>query len=121
MENENCYICGLSLKDNFCHKLPCDHIYHYECIMNTFIHTRRYTFNYHNQCPYCLKDSGYLPIVNGLKKLNIGVHVATIQDSFNIEIKNTLCKAILKTGKNKGNKCNKKCALGYEYCKRHKQ
>ena len=73
--------------------------------MNTFIHTRRYTFNYHNQCPYCLKDSGYLPIVNGLKKLNIGVHVATIQDSFNIEIKNTLCKAILKTGKNKGNKC----------------
>ena len=30
------------------------------------------------------------------------------------------CDSILKTGKNKGNPCNKNCELGYFKCKRHK-
>ena len=35
--------------------------------------------------------------------------------------KNIPCQYILKRGKNKGKQCNKKCFLGYEYCKIHKK
>mgnify|MGYP001397928098 CR=1 FL=1 len=118
-EDVECSICGVCLEKSFTHQLCCGHTFHYECLMKTFIHTKKYTSNYNNCCPYCNVKCGYLPVVNGLKKVMIGVHAKNI-----LEIDNTIdyqkgCKAILKSGKNKGNSCNKNCQLGYEYCRIH--
>ena len=56
-----------------------------------------------------------LPIVNGLKKLHYGIHYYDNKPLLN----NTLCNHTLKSGKNKGNKCNKNCKLGYNVCGTH--
>jgi len=123
MDNDNdddCSICGLNLKDKYQYKLPCNHPFHYECLLKTFTPTKQYQINH---CPYCRVKCGYLPIVNGLKKITIGVH-GTSSELFapgKSEIKNEPCKAILQKGKNKGNICNKHCLLGFEYCGLHKK
>ena len=33
-----------------------------------------------NHCPYCRGKNNYLPVVNGLKKLHIGVHVTSYEE-----------------------------------------
>ena len=128
MDIEECSICGLELNEKYTHELSCGHKFHYECLMKTFAHTPKKSYGKKkvlNSCPYCRKDCDYLPIVNGLKKLLIGVHFATIKE-FSDENgisknKNERCKYILKRGKNKGNECSKNCFLGYDYCKIHKK
>ena len=124
MPEEDCSICGLDLKDKFCYQLKCSHEFHYECLMKTFISNPKTNKDNNNLCPYCRGKSDYLPIVNGLKKLIIGVHVNSINDCYDenglSKNKNESCKYILKRGKNKGNECSKNCFLGYKYCKVHK-
>ena len=66
-EDVECSICGVCLEKSFTHQLCCGHTFHYECLMKTFIHTKKYTSNYNNCCPYCNVKCGYLPVVNGLK------------------------------------------------------
>ena len=61
-----------------------------------------------NSCPYCRSNCGYLPVVSGLKKIIVGVHVKSFDEINNYTI-NTKCNHIITRGKNKGNKCNKKC------------
>ena len=126
--DEDCSICGLNLKDKYSHQLKCNHIFHYECLMKTFSHNLGKHYGgkkTYNSCPYCRNKCEYLPIVNGLKKLIVGVHFATIQEFSDengfTKNKNTQCKFILTRGKNKGNECAKKCQLGYDYCKIHKK
>ena len=57
--------------------------------------------------------------------MELGIHVKNIEDLYDenglSKNKNEPCKAILQRGKNKGNQCNKKCLLGYEYCGLHKK
>ena len=69
----------------------------------------------YNSCPYCRNKCEYLPIVNGLKKLIVGVHFSTIQEFSDengfTKNKNTQCKFILTRGKNKGNECAKKSLI----------
>ena len=107
---EDCSICGITLDDKFKIELNCNHIFHYECIMKSFKH------NKNTECPYCRKKNGLLPIVNGLNKPISGIHYWG-----NDKITNTStgCEGILKSGKNKGKQCNKKCKLGYNYCLFH--
>ncbi len=114
---EDCSICGLSITDKYCYELPCKHKFHYECLMKTFMKNPK--LNNKNYCPYCRSESGNLPIVNGLKKILIGVHVNNYSELNTIKLKNEPCKYILKKGKNKGEKCGKNCFLGYDYCKIH--
>ena len=121
MSEEDCSICGLKLLDKYSHNLQCNHIFHYECLMKTFIRSKMYKSNT-NSCPYCRETCGYLPIVNGLKKIFIGVHVSNAKELISmIDHKNTPCQFILTRGKNKGNQCSKNCFLGYDYCKVHKK
>ena len=122
-EEEECSICGLNLTDKFCHKLKCSHVFHYECLMKTFIHLSSVQVNGRN-CPYCRSKCDYLPLVNGLKRTIISVHFGLFSGAFPKNILkqeyNDPCKFILTRGKNKGNGCGKNCSLGYEYCKSHK-
>jgi len=87
--------------------------------MKTFQNTN----NIHSKnCPYCRKNTGYLPIVKGLKKIVPGIHIdyiSNIQPQQSEIIENNKCSFILTRGKNKGNQCSKYCFLGYDYCKIH--
>ena len=69
-------------------KLNCGHIFHYECIKMS------YKYSHKTECPYCRQNGGKL------------------KNPCNI------CKAILKTGKNKGLQCNNKVKIG-DYCGKH--
>lgn len=103
-----CGICGEDLESKFKHKLICGHVFHYECLYNTFRH------DWLKSCPYCRQEFNVLPLVNGLKHINKNIHQGIISDYINIP-----CDQILKVGKNKGNKCNNNCLLGRYKCKRH--
>tara|TARA_B110000495_G_C22953752_1_gene558625 strand:- start:687 stop:1082 length:396 start_codon:yes stop_codon:yes gene_type:complete len=126
VEQEDCGICGLELKDKFSHTLVCNHTFHYECLMKSFVNSPKYKKEL-NHCPYCRKISDFLPLVNGLKKVVPDVHckntITSIQEK-KLELKNNnsnRCAFILTRGKNKGNECNKNCSLGYNTCKAHLQ
>lgn len=69
-------------------KLTCGHMFHYKCIEMSYKYSKKC------ECPYCRQNGGKL------KKI--------IQ----------CCKAILKTGKNKGQKCSHKVKIG-DYCGKH--
>ncbi len=47
-ESEDCDICGLSIKDKYSYALVCN--------QNTHKYKKEY-----NHCPYCRKNSDYLP------------------------------------------------------------
>jgi len=117
---EECSICGIDLKDKYQYKLPCNHTFHYECLLKTFVSLNKDTYKYNNNCPYCRDKCGYLPIVNGLTKIKVGIHVSK-KEEITYNCNHISCQAILQRGKNKGNQCNKKCLLGYEYCGLHKK
>jgi len=106
---EACSICGDNLKLHYSHKLECDHIFHYECLLKSFKGAKN------NNCPYCRSTNNYLPLVNGLKKIEHNIHDTLNQYNY-VNIK---CKTILKSGKNKGNECGNFCKLGYFSCNRH--
>jgi hypothetical protein len=107
----SCIICGEDLKNKYSIKLECNcnYEYHYECISSTLKHDKS------NKCPYCSKPFIYLPLVNGLKKIDKKIHKIDENNSY----ENIMCKSILKSGKNKGNECGKYCKLGYFQCNRH--
>ena len=69
-------------------RLLCGHIFHFECIQTA------YKYSKIPECPYCRQNGGKL------------------------KNPHTLCKAILKTGKNKGHVCGNKIKIG-DYCGKH--
>ena len=89
-KGEICMICHFPIctkKESL--SLSCNHKYHKNCINTNRLFIK---------CPYCLKvTKKNIKKNNEKKKINI------------------LCQAILKSGKNKGKKCNRK------NCKIHKQ
>ena len=112
--SSSCDICGDLLNLKYTHTLPtCNHIYHYECIMKTFMFNK----NKCNFCPLCRTKSGLLPIVNGLPKLIKDIHYIHYNNIPEYECKP--CNATLKTGKRKGLECGSKCIIGSHICKRH--
>lgn len=115
MENSSCDICGELLEIKYFHTLKnCNHTYHYECIMKTFMYDKKRK----NQCPLCRTENGLLPIVNGLSKLTKGIHYNDVTVNLpNYE--SISCNAILQSGKRKGQECGSKCMLGLSVCKRH--
>jgi len=124
MDTENteiidCSICGLNLKDKYQHKLSCNHIFHYECLLKTYQSIKKNDYKHRNCCPYCREKSQLLPVINGLKVISKGIHYHSENEK--PELKCIPCKAILQKGKNKGNVCKKKCLLGFEYCGLHKK
>jgi len=69
-------------------KLNCGHIFHYDCIKMAYKYAKKM------ECPYCRQNGG---------KIN------KLEDT---------CKAIIKTGKNKGCACKNKIKIG-KYCGKH--
>ena len=110
-EELDCDICGEPHKCKHVHTLKCNHSFHYECIMKSYMSSR----DKFNQCPLCRTKQGCLPIVNGLPKLIRGIHYMDECPEYNAGT----CNAILKSGKRKGLECGSKCVLGFNVCNRH--
>lgn len=91
--NDNmCDICYELNDEYFSIKLDCSHIFHYECLKQSFKYCE-------NNCPYC-----NIPIL--LSKF---------------EYIKPKCKAILKKGKNKGKNCSNNAIKNNNcFCKLHK-
>ena len=106
-EDLDCDICGESHKCKYVHTLKCNHSFHYECIMKSYVSSREK----YNQCPLCRTKQGLLPLVNGLPKLIRGIHYTTPNPPPNTS---TRCKVLLKSGKRKGFECGSKCILGFD-------
>jgi hypothetical protein len=104
-----CGICAEPLNNKFKTKLKCNHEFHYECLQNSF------KKDWLKMCPYCRSENNFLPLVNGIKKIDYNIHDKTNINNY----KNILCDHILLTGKNKGEKCNKNCMLGEFKCGNH--
>ena len=125
-DQEECGICGLEIKDKYSYKLSCSHEFHYECLIKSFQNTPKLNKEV-NHCPYCREKNGYLPLINGLKRVIPGVHCNMVVSSIlgtQESLKNdysVLCQHSLTRGKNKGSLCEKNCFLGYNYCKLHKK
>lgn len=120
MDNE-CLICGEKSKFKYEQRLCCGHFFHYECIMKSFEYSKDTSCGkkiHSNYCPYCSKEVGLLPIVNALPKLIKGIHYSIKEDK--PETNTILCQGVIKSGKNKGNICNRNCIIGFKYCKLHK-
>ena len=120
--NKECYICGETDKYKYFHTLCCGHSYHYDCIMQTFIHDTDTSGQKNindNYCPYCSKEVGILPIINGLPNIIKGIHYGIYEKKPHMN--KILCNGIISSGKNKGKKCNRNCIIGYNYCKLHKK
>lgn len=115
MNFEDCGICGESLSSKYVYKLDCNHSFHYTCLMESFNNHKK------NKCPYCRTRCGYLPPVNGLKKLIPAVHYGDYETKHNLEesYENIKCEYIFIKGKNKGGKCGKNCKIGYNTCILH--
>ena len=105
----DCIICGEKLNKKYSIKMKCscNSEYHYECIFATLKNEK------YNKCPYCQTPHLMLPLVNGIKRIDTKVH--KIDGNF----ESVKCQTVLKSGKNKGNKCDKNCKLGYYTCMRH--
>jgi len=112
-----CNICGDDLDNKFVYTTDCNHKFHYECLQKSFLKELQGVGN--NICPLCRTPIKNLPIVNGLKKLKIGVHFYTYEEFKDINHNNIMCQYILKSGKNKGSLCNKNCKIGYNFCGQH--
>ena len=118
MGDDDCMICALPLSDAYCEKLSCSHIFHYECLLKTFVFGQRQTYKHTNRCPYCRDKSAYLPVINGLTRLIPSIHYCA--GDIPPGCPQIRCQHILSRGKNKGNLCDKKCQIGYGRCKTHK-
>ena len=118
IEDEDCMVCGESLKIGFTEKLACNHVYHYECILKTFQMVKPMG-THKNRCPYCRKGSGYLTLVNGLTRPLPNIHYNPKLTPKGPEYVPIRCTHILTRGKHKGQTCDKKCQLGLFVCKAH--
>lgn len=121
LENQehNCYICSDSivLKKEDVIRIPCNHIYHFECLYYSFCknmtnHHKKYKLKEIRQCPYCR----YF-IQSLLPKFKTNLY----PPRYNVTENNAYCSAVVKSGKRKGLTCGCACKLGSSFCGRHKK
>tara|TARA_B110000285_G_C15070484_1_gene587626 strand:- start:644 stop:1030 length:387 start_codon:yes stop_codon:yes gene_type:complete len=112
---EICNICGDYLNNKLIYTTKCNHVFHYECLQKSL----QNSFDKHNSCPLCRQNIDLLPVVNGLKKLIRGIHYTSIEYKNSLNYINTPCNHVLKSGKNKGQVCNRNCKIGYNVCSKH--
>lgn len=117
-DDEVCLISGDKLEKDFV-TLPCKHKFNYEHIYNEVVNQKN-NFNRNEivrllkseiKCPYCRTVHKYLLPYNSKYKCLKNVMIQ--------KNKNNKCIAILKSGQNKGNVCNRKCENNLCYMHRN--
>ena len=120
-----CPICYDTIKPGDLETLTCGHKYHYDCILATFKGSPVTYENKSRECPYCRVQSDYISLRPGsLPFKNIHREYEELKGK-NIKIQTldkylvkSRCKAILRTGANKGSQCSRSIAEN-GYCKIH--
>jgi len=108
---EFCDIC-FEQHDKTSITLKCNHKFHYHCILES-LKNKRIRNKSVRSCPYCRQNSGFLPLLYGVKPIK---HIHYIKKKKNV-IK---CSAIIKNGKRKGKKCTHNVITGSMFCGKHK-
>lgn len=116
-----CLITNDILNKNYV-KMSCGHKFNYIPLVNEFINQKINTSKYEIthlskfqlKCPYCRSiQNGTIPYNSNLFNEKImGINWPPSKLSLN-----SYCKATFKSGKRKGELCNKRCVN--DYCKRH--
>tara|TARA_Y100000590_G_scaffold179768_1_gene204937 strand:+ start:31831 stop:32238 length:408 start_codon:yes stop_codon:yes gene_type:complete len=120
-----CPICYDKITDDNKEKLKCGHTFHHDCILLSFKNNTQYNGSRIRECPYCRVKSDYLVLREGIIPIkNIHEEYKELKGkSIKVEtldkylIKNK-CNAILMTGVNKGQQCQKPIKEGC-FCKTH--
>ena len=117
-ETNICLISHESLTENHI-ELECGHMFNYKNIFNE-VKTQKNNPSYYEvqklrnneiKCPYCRrKQNGILPHITGYDKIKY------VNTPIYMVMKLNKCKHRYKSGKRKGQLCNKKCTK--EYCTR---
>jgi hypothetical protein len=71
--DKECDYCLVSLKDTYTLELPCKHIFHQYCVLESIVD---YGFR---ECANCNKSFTIQPKVSGIKKTNDEEHIETAQ------------------------------------------
>ena len=114
-QDNMCYICCGDLEDDVIIKTKCGHFYHYNCLKMSIINGAKSYYN-KQECPYCRSNTGWLPLIDNTPIKNVHLE-------YNSNIQNNyVCKAILKSGKKKGQICGCRGNPLFENkcCGRHK-
>lgn len=121
---ESCLITNEKLDDNHV-TLMCGHKFNYSPLFDEIYNQKYSNNNYEIQrlafnqikCPYCRNIQNYLlppPYKNS--EINL---VRFVNTPLKFCMKPFKCLYVIKTGKNKGNKCNKECF--YNFCNKHEK
>lgn len=112
--DEICSICYR--KKNNPIELKCKHSFCYDCLVESFRGVKcNFHCKTHRVCPYCRKQSSFLPLLEGNKPIK-GIHK---EYGKKIVKKGVKCCAILKSGKNKGLQCSCYALGNSQFCGRH--
>lgn len=122
-EISSCYITNEPLDEKTKIVLECNHEFNYEPLFNEVkqqklghnSYRRKHLANNQIRCPYCRhvqnKILPYHPGISSVEKIRCINHPAALS------ISNGTCDYVMKSGKNKGNKCEIACYFGY--CTKH--
>ena len=126
VDADKCMICGLPYDENNRVTLDCGHVYHNECV--NLIIKKSPLF----ACPYCKNYQAKFNIIKKCKYVTKNGKICTnkcitdvgICKFHNKYLKNNVCFGIVKSGKNKGKRCNFTpidnnffCKIHYKCCK----
>ena len=101
--------------------LPCNHAFCYDCLIESYKGKgcSYYSGSNHRICPYCRTPAPYLELKEGYTPMK-GIHREYVSKSvYHCSAK--CCKAVYKSGVNKGKPCTAKAKYGSDFCGRHKK
>ena len=119
--DEGCQICFAPVNPDSI-TLKCNHTFCYDCLLESY---KGKSCNFSNSkvhriCPYCRSPASFLPLKPGMKPIK-GIHRNVTKrmtaKTSGLSIPNQ-CKAIIKSGPNKGLKCVCQAKLN-GFCGRH--
>lgn len=117
-----CYVCYENIEENQdVATLSCGHRYHYKCILLVFKSALQKSVISSKQCPYCRKNSGYLPLKPGILPIKYIHEEYNSKGDMPIIYIPGKCKYILKRGPNSGNQCSLGIKTKDGYCKKHQK
>ena len=115
--------------DNDSYKLICNHVFHYDCIIEAFLNNKKNNIN-NLQCPYCRNYSNMLSLKSGIIPIK-GIHkeyndiagleidIITLINFYNLKMIPHKCVMIIKKGENKGRQCCRNIFEDTKFCKLH--
>ena len=115
-----CFICYENIdKSQPQVTLPCQHRYHYQCILLVFKSIIQKSSYASKQCPYCRSNTLFLPLIPGIQPIKYIHQEYLPSGKSKIQYIPGKCKYILKRGPKSGYQCSNCIKTEDGYCKKH--